>query len=94
MADEAPNLGDNSIDAQKLKSFVERIERLESEKDELSEDIKEVYKEAKDAAFDKAMLKLVIKRRKMDPKVVEMQDEMLESYERSMRRYLKSIGVK
>ena len=94
MAEDAPGIGDNVIDASKLKSFVERIEALEEEKRTIAEDIKNVYDEAKDAAFDKVALKLLIKRRKEDPKVVSATDEVLDAYERSLRRYLKSIGVK
>lgn len=49
-----------------LKSFIERIERLEEEKKSLSEDIKEVFSEADGAGFDTKALREIIKIRKMD----------------------------
>ena len=86
LKDEPPTIGDNSIDGAKLKSFVERIERLEEEKASIAEDIKSVYKEAKDAAFDKIILRRLIKRRKEDPRMVAMEEQV-------MRAYLKAIGA-
>jgi uncharacterized protein (UPF0335 family) len=51
---------------QKLISLVERIERLNEEKDTLAEDTKEVYAEAKGEGFDTAIIRKVIAIRKMD----------------------------
>ena len=56
-----------SKDANQLNTFVDRIERLEEEKKELSADIREVYAEAKGAGFDVKVLRQVLKLRKMDP---------------------------
>lgn len=50
-----------------IKSYVERIERLEEEKKEVQQDIKDIYAEAKSNGFNKKALKAVIKLRKMDP---------------------------
>lgn len=50
-----------------IKSYVERIERLEEEKKEIQRDIKDIYQEAKAAGYNKKALKQVIKLRKMDP---------------------------
>lgn len=52
-----------------IKSYVERIERLEEEKREVQQDIKDVYTEAKSNGFNKKALKAVIKLRKMDPDI-------------------------
>lgn len=49
-----------------LKSFVERLERLQEEKDSLSADIREVLGEAKDAGFDVKALREVLRERKVD----------------------------
>lgn len=54
-------------DANQLNTFVDRIERLEEEKKELSADIREVFSEAKGAGFDVKVLRQVLKLRKMDP---------------------------
>lgn len=49
-----------------ISSIVQRIERLEDEKSQIAEDIKEVYKEAKGNGFDTKIIKKVIALRKMD----------------------------
>ena len=54
-------------DAGKLNSFIDRIERLEEEKRELSTDIREVFAEAKGAGFDVKVMRQVLRLRKMDP---------------------------
>ena len=54
-------------DANQLNTFVDRIERLEEEKKELTADIREVYSEAKGAGFDVKVLRQVLRLRKMDP---------------------------
>ena len=54
-------------DAGKLNTFIDRIERLEEEKRELSSDIREVYAEAKGAGFDVKVMRQVLRLRKMDP---------------------------
>ncbi len=51
---------------EQLKSFVQRIERLEEEKQSLAADLKEVYAEAKSTGFDTKVLRKVISLRKMD----------------------------
>ncbi|MBO7484195.1 MAG: DUF2312 domain-containing protein [Alphaproteobacteria bacterium] len=56
-----------SKDANQLNTFVDRIERLEEEKKELTADIREVFSEAKGAGFDVKVLRQVLKLRKMDP---------------------------
>ena len=55
---------DNST-ANQLKLFIEKIERLEEEKAELMENIREVYAEAKSVGFDPRVMKQLIKIRKM-----------------------------
>ena len=48
-----------------LRSFVERIERLEEEKKALADDIREVYSEAKGTGFDTKVMRQVVRLRKM-----------------------------
>lgn len=73
MTDETAGIGHNSIDtlgqtAQgKLTAIVERIERLNEEKRELTEDIGEVFAEAKGEGFDTPIIRKVIAIRAMDP---------------------------
>lgn len=66
--------------ADQIKSFVERIERLQEEKDEIASDMKDVYAEAKAHGFDTKILRKVIAIRKMDKSEREEMEAMLELY--------------
>ncbi len=63
-----------------LKSFINRIERLEEEKAALSADIKEVYAEAKGTGFDVKIMRQVIRMRKLDKADFQEQEAMLDLY--------------
>lgn len=74
----SPDTG--GIAAEQLKSFIERIERLEEEKKGLSADIREVYAEAKSAGFDPKIMKQVIKLRAMDREDRQEQEALVDLY--------------
>ena len=74
----------SSIAAAKLRSFVERIEKLEFEKSELAADIREVYAEAKGNGFDTKIMRQVIRLRKMEEPDRREQDELLDLYRRAL----------
>lgn len=83
-----PGIGHNSEGAQtapeKIRAFVERIERLEAEKKTFADDIKDVYAEAKGTGFDtKALRRLVALRRKDKDELAEQQ-AILETYLHAM----------
>jgi uncharacterized protein (UPF0335 family) len=63
-----------------LKAFVERIERLEEEKKALSDDIRDVYAEAKGNGYDVKALRAVVKLRKQDSDERAEQEAILETY--------------
>lgn len=63
-----------------LKSFIERIERLEEEKKSIADDIREVYAEAKGTGFDVKALREIIKLRKMDADERREHEAILETY--------------
>ena len=65
---------------EKLRLTVERIERLEEEKKEVAEQIKDVYGEAKAMGYDTKALRTVIKLRKQDRQERQEQEAMLELY--------------
>jgi uncharacterized protein (UPF0335 family) len=67
-----------------LKSFIERIERLEDEKRALGEDIKEVFAEAKSTGFDAKIMRQIIKIRKMDKDEHDEQESLLDLYKRAL----------
>jgi uncharacterized protein (UPF0335 family) len=68
----------------RLRSFVERIERLEEEKRALAADIREVYSESKGAGFDIKVLRQLIRLRKMDKEDRNQMEEILSVYERAL----------
>ncbi|MFM8991110.1 MAG: DUF2312 domain-containing protein [Alphaproteobacteria bacterium] len=74
----------SSIAAAKLRSFVERIEKLEAEKTELAADIREIYAEAKGNGFDTKIMRQVIRLRKMEEPDRREQDELLDLYRRAL----------
>jgi uncharacterized protein (UPF0335 family) len=68
----------------RLRSLVERIERLEEERKALSGDIKDIYAEAKSAGFDPKVLRQLIRIRKQEAAEVEEQETMLDIYRRAL----------
>ena len=64
-----------------LRSIVGRVERLEYERQEVAEQIREVMREAKGCGFDAKVLRIVLKRRKMKAADRDEQDQMVELYE-------------
>ncbi|HZB93611.1 MAG TPA: DUF2312 domain-containing protein [Stellaceae bacterium] len=77
-----PDVG--GIAGERLKSFIERIERLEEEKRALAEDIKEVFAEAKGVGFDIKIMRQIIKIRKMDQDDLDEQEALLDVYKRAL----------
>ncbi len=63
-----------------LRSFVERIERLEEEKAALAADIREVYSEAKGAGFDAKIMRQVVRLRKLDRADFQEHEAILDLY--------------
>ena len=78
--DDAPIEHLTETTREKLRQTVAKIERLEEEKKEVAEQIKEVYAEAKAIGFDTKALRQVIRLRKVDKAEREEQEMMLETY--------------
>lgn len=82
--EESNNSGDakevGGVAGQRLKSLIERIERLEEEKKGLADDVKDVYAEAKGVGFDAPTIRRIVKLRKMEPEKIREQDELLDLY--------------
>ncbi len=68
------------IAGDRLRSFIERIERLEDERRALGEDIREVYSEAKGAGFDVKTMRQIVRIRKLDEHERDEQEALLETY--------------
>jgi uncharacterized protein (UPF0335 family) len=73
-----------NISAERLRSLIERIERLEEEKKALSSDIKDIYAEAKSAGFDVKVIRQLIRLRKQEPAEVEEHETLLDVYRRAL----------
>jgi uncharacterized protein (UPF0335 family) len=81
MADDSPNIDTLGATAQgKLKSLVERIERLEEDKAAVANDLKEVYAEAKGEGFDTKIIRKVVRLRKADAAKRTEEEALIELY--------------
>lgn len=67
-----------------LRSYIERIERLEEEKAALATDVREVFAEAKANGFDTKTMRQIIKIRKMDTNERDEAEHMLDLYKRAL----------
>ena len=79
---DSPETG--GIAADRLRSLIERIERLEEERKALGSDIKDIYSEAKSAGFDVKVIRQLISIRKQEPADVEEQESLLDVYRRAL----------
>ena len=70
--------------ADRLRSLVERIERLETERKDLGADIRDVFQEAKSAGFDTKVLRTLIAQRKKERSEIEEQETLLDVYRRAL----------
>ena len=66
--------------ADQLTQYIERIERLEEEKQAMMADIRDVYAEAKATGFDPKIMRQLVKMRAMDRELLQEQDELLQTY--------------
>ena len=71
------------MENEKLKQYVERIEKLEEEKAALQEDIKQVYAESKSTGFDGVIIRKIVALRKKDEADVREEQELLALYARA-----------
>ncbi len=72
------------IAADRLRSIIERVERLEEEKKALSSDIKDIFSEAKSAGFDVKIIRQIIRQRKQEPAEIEEEETLLDVYRRAL----------
>jgi uncharacterized protein (UPF0335 family) len=77
-------MSDITIPGGRIRSFVERVENLDTELQELNEQKKEVFSEAKAEGFDVKILKEIIKLRKQDKDERDERDSLLDLYMRAM----------
>ena len=76
------NVGGVEVD--RLRSLVERVERLETERKDIGSDIKDIFTEAGSAGYDIKVLRQLIRIRKQEPAEVEEQESLLDVYRRAL----------
>jgi len=72
------------IAKEQLAQFISRIERLEAEKSDLAEDIKEIYDEAKGTGFDVKIMRQIIKIKRQDKAKLAEQEAILDLYRQAL----------
>ncbi len=74
----------DSISAEQLRLFIERIERLEEEKKGIADDIKDVYAEAKAVGYDTKIMRQIVRLRKMKPDDRREMETILDTYKAAL----------
>ena len=72
------------VTGEQLRSFIERIEKLEQEKTELMQTIREVYSEAKGSGYDTKIMRQIVRLRKMEDQARREQEELLDLYKNAV----------
>ncbi|MEX4006917.1 DUF2312 domain-containing protein [Neoaquamicrobium sediminum] len=76
--------GPQTVAAGQLRSFIERIERVQEDIDALSDDRKEIYAEAKATGFDTKAIRALVKMRKMDQAERQEAEAILDLYKHAL----------
>ena len=84
MDNEHANAEVGGIAVDRLRSIIERIERMEEEKKALSSDIKDIYAEAKSAGFDVKVVRQIIAIRRKEPAELEEEETLMEIYRKAL----------
>jgi uncharacterized protein (UPF0335 family) len=73
-------MSDGNVAADQLRLFIERIERLEEEKKDMQDDIKDVYLEAKATGYDPKTMRSIVKLRRMEKNARDEAEALLDTY--------------
>jgi uncharacterized protein (UPF0335 family) len=79
---ESPTMAENTDD--RLRLLIERVERLEEEKKGISDDIRDVYAEAKSVGYDVKIMRQIVRLRKMKPDDRAEMDMLLDTYKAAL----------
>ena len=77
-------MSSGNVAADQLQLFIERIERLEEERKGMSDDIKDVYNEAKMQGYDAKTMRAIVRLRKMEKDARDEADALLETYRQAL----------
>jgi uncharacterized protein (UPF0335 family) len=83
MADEITETS-QTVAAGQLRAFIERVERLEEEKSQIQEDIKEIFAEMKGTGFDTKAVRTIIRLRKKDAAERQEEEAILDLYKAAL----------
>ena len=72
------------VAGERLRAFIERVERLEEERAGIGADIREVYGEAKSAGFDSKIMRQIVRLRRMDSAQRQEEEALLDTYQRAL----------
>lgn len=72
------------ISQEQLRQYIERLERLEEDKKNIAEDIKEVFNEAKGNGFDVKIMREILKLRKKNSNELEEEEYLIDVYKRAL----------
>lgn len=74
----------DNVSAEQLRLFIERIERLEEDRKGISDDIKDVYAEAKGSGFDTKTMRAIVRLRKMEKAARQEAEALLDTYKTAL----------
>lgn len=74
----------DTIVADQLRQFIEKIERLEEEKSGLAADVRDLYNQAKSTGFDPKVMRQIIRIRKMERHQVDEEENLLHLYKQAL----------
>ena len=77
-------MAEGNVAADQLRLFIERIERLEEEKKGITDDIKDVYSEAKAVGYDPKIMRQIVRLRKMDKNDRDEAETLLDMYKTAL----------
>lgn len=72
------------LSAEHLRQFIERIERLTKEKEDIAEDIKQVFNEAKGNGFEPKIMREILKLRKKEVNELQEEEYLIDTYKRAL----------
>jgi uncharacterized protein (UPF0335 family) len=81
---EATSKNSGGVAADRLRSFIERLERLQEEKDAIAGDMKEVMSEAKGSGFDTKIIRMILRLRKKDKQERQEEEALLDVYKSAL----------
>ena len=77
-------MAEGNVAADQLRLFIERIERLEEEKKGITDDVREVYAEAKSNGYDTKTMRKIVALRRMEAHVRQEADALLDTYRNAL----------